>query len=517
MMFAVTLPVLLGSVGLAVDFASMSKAHSKLQNALDAAVLAASRINDKSSSREEVFQDYLAANIQGEPTLSNVVASIDIDTGLNYISTTGQAYGEVKLNFSFLFGESRRVTATASAYESRNDLEVVMALDNTGSMGAARMAELRKAATSLVDILTLAHSPDSEPKRVVKAALVPFVTAVNVKGEGFKPSWIDGLWDDSAKRYQMHGHVHHGVNFDTKPNGPRYSHMELFKELNIEWKGCVEARPAPYNLSDTPPDPSNPNTLFVPYFAPDEPGNAKKPADSGTAFNNTYLDDKVGGGELARQKSVTKYLDFNPSGSMTSGGRYILNAHASTTSGPNYACPTPIVPLTSDFTKLKNEIGKMIHWYGSGTNVSEGLAWAQRVLSPGEPYTEGAPFKSVNNSKFVVVFTDGENNVFGASSQGINKSDYGSYSFVDQGRIDTNRGRALTKVNEWTLSVCEDLKSKEVEIFTVLLGADTQANRTLYTKCATTPEHYYPTSDVSQLDAVFKKIAARIAKLYVTG
>jgi hypothetical protein len=80
----------------------------------------------------------------------------------------------------------------------------------------------------------------------------------------------------------------------------------------------------------------------------------------------------------------------------------------------------------------------------------------------------------------------------------------------------TNRTTALTKVNTWTLEACGNLKRQNVEVFAVLLGADTAANRKLYSDCATTPQHYYPTNDVSQLDGVFKKIASRIAKLYVT-
>src|SRR5690606_14643873 len=72
MMFATMLPVLLGAVGLAVDFASLSKAHSSLQDALDAAVLAASRINDKTLSRQDVFEDYLAANLADELSIKIV-------------------------------------------------------------------------------------------------------------------------------------------------------------------------------------------------------------------------------------------------------------------------------------------------------------------------------------------------------------------------------------------------------------------------------------------------------------
>lgn len=160
--------------------------------------------------------------------------------------------------------------------------------------------------------------------------------------------------------------------------------------------------------------------------------------------------------------------------------------------------------------------GQVFRNYLAGNLVGE--TRLGNVVSSLEPYTQGAPFNSENTSKFVVVFTDGENTVFGASNQAYNKSDYGSYSFLDQGRVgETDRSKALSKVNTMTRDVCTALKAKNVEIFTVLLGVDTAANRKLYSECTTTTEHYYPTSDVSNLDAVFRKIAARIARLYVTN
>lgn len=509
-MTAIMLPVLLGTVGVAVDVGTMTSAQSKLQTAVDAAVLAASRINDKALDREQVFRNYLAGNLVGETRLGNVVSSLEVDQGINYISTTGTAAAEVDLFFAAFLGPANRVSVTASAYESRNNLEVVMALDNTGSMGSARMAELRKAATSLTDILSTVHMPDSEPRRVVKAALVPFVTAVNIKRDDVPwESWIDNYVDPDTLLNTSYGARYHGSNFT-----PTTNHLELFKALGTEWKGCVEARPSPYNLSDDAPGIDDPDTLFVPYFAPDNPGKNATSPNSGTAWNNSYLNDSYGKNDQAALMQASRYYGVSSKNKTINAVDY----HGSRTTGPNYACPTPILPLTSDFETLKAEIGKMIYWEGSGTNVSEGLAWSMRVLSPGEPYTQGAPFNSENTSKFVVVFTDGENTVFGASNQAYNKSDYGSYSFLDQGRVgETDRSKALSKVNTMTRDVCTALKAKNVEIFTVLLGADTAANRKLYSECATTTEHYYPTSDVSNLDAVFRKIAARIARLYVTN
>lgn len=530
-MTAAILPAMMAAIGLAADYGTLSAAHSKLQTAVDAAVLAASRINDKTLDREQVFSDYLAGNLIAETRISNVVSGLEIDQGINYISTTGSASADVELYFTGIFGGGNRIHVTASAYESRNDLEVVLALDNTGSMGSARMAELRKAATSLVDILSTVHMPDSEPKRTVKAALVPFVTAVNVKREGyFKDSWIDGYKDLSKGISREPKARYHGAYFE-KVDGKRVNHFDLFNELldnkgnKVEWKGCVEARPAPYNLSDDAPDPAVPDTLFVPYFAPDNPGAKGKSPNSGDRWNNSYITDSFTSNTASHKKSLRNSTRYR---NVSAANRYIdpTDHHEPRTTGPNYACPTPIMPLTSDFVTLKAEIAKMIHWEGSGTNVSEGLAWSMRVLSPGEPYTQGAPFNSDRTSKFVVVFTDGENTVFGASKETHLKSDYGAYGIIDgdvlaEGelpRLGTeNRSTALGNVNTMTQTVCTSLKAKNVEIFTVLLGADTAANRTLYSKCATTPDHYYPTSDVSELDLVFKKIAARIAKLYVTN
>lgn len=523
--FAICLPVLLASIGLAVDMAALTKGYSRLQDAVDAAVLAASRINDKTVSRKELFQDFLLANLVSEETLKNVTGDIDVDTGLNYIATTGWAQAEVELYLSFVFGGAKILKVQSSAYESRNNLEVVLALDNTGSMGEARMKELRKAATSLVDILSLVHSPNAEPKREVKAALVPFVTAVNVKGKGFKWDWIDGGLDEKTGKYRKPKAKYHGAYFE-KVGADVVNHLDLFSYLKdnsgkqITWKGCVEARPAPYNLSDHEPDPSQPDTLFVPYFAPDNPGSKGESPNKSDRWNNSYLADSF---TKNNSTDKTKLRDSARYKNVSTGNRHIDadDRHQPRTTGPNYACPTPITPLTSDFAALKAEIARMIHWEGSGTNVSEGLAWAYRVLSPAEPYTGGSAFRSENNSKYVVVFTDGENTVFGASSETHLKSDYGSYGILDADSParfgTTNRNTALTTVNNWTLEACSSLKAKDVEVFTVLLGADTAANRKLYSECATIPQNYFPTNDVSELDAVFKKIASRIAKLYITG
>ncbi|MGX7872200.1 pilus assembly protein TadG-related protein [Mesorhizobium sp. ORM6] len=501
------LPAILSAVALAVDVSTIMRAKSNLQNALDAANLASSHLGDLDITRTDAFDRYFQANIAGHGELSGAQATLTVDRGVNFIKTKAVASADVNLNFAFLFGQSRHIVVNASAVESNNQLEVVLVLDNTGSMAGARMTALRTATKSLLDTLEATKSPT----RQVRASLVPFVTAVNVNGDGFDPSWIDMDGRSSAN----------GINFPVI-DGKRPNHMALFKQLGQKggwngtgWKGCVEARPGTYNISDTPPDPSKPDTLFVPYFAPDDPAFATKPSgsygNSATGYNNSYLDDTINTDELKKQgvnvlgidlsgllgnvvdtllradlEKVAKYV--------ASTNKIITETGSAITVGPNRSCPTPIVPLTDDFDKLRKAASQMTEWNGSGTNVSEGLSWGMRVLSPGAPYTDGAPFKTPGVSKIVMLLTDGENVVYGASNQPT-KSDYTSYGYLAGGRFGSdNQTTAARNVDGWTKSVCTQLKNQGVQIYTMVLQSDTAANRTLYSTCASTRATIMPST-----------------------
>jgi Flp pilus assembly protein TadG len=495
MMLALVMPVLIFAGAFAIDVATLVRGRIDLQNALDSASLASSRLGDAKTSREDIFQNYFRTNVARHPELGNVVATLDVDEQLNSIKTQAKASADVKLFFPNLFGSNQHIEVEAGATESSNTLEVVLVLDNTGSMASNnRIGALRTAATALVNMLETAKSN----ARKVRVAVVPFVTAVNVKGADFDSSWIDTTGLSS----------NNGLNFPLV-NGKRVSHMALFGQLGVDWKGCVEARPGAYNVSDDTPDAGSPDSLFVPYFAPDDPGVARNPSssygNSATDYNNSYLDDTLADGTT------------DPIGKYAHSSAKLISETGPITVGPNRACPTPIVPLTEDFDKLRTAIGGLKEWNGSGTNVSEGLAWGMRVLSPQAPYTGGAAFKAPGVTKAVLLLTDGENVVYGASKQPT-KSDYTSYGYLASGRFGSdNQSTAARNVDGWTLDVCQKLKNNEVQVYTVLLQADTAANRTLYTKCASSPTNYYPTNDVSQLQSVFLNIGSKISQLRLTN
>ena len=527
------LPAILTAIAFATDVSTLMRAKSNLQNALDAANLASSHLGDLDITRNDAFDRYFQVNIAGHGELGNAKATLTVDRGINFIKTKAVATADVNLNFAFLFGNSKHIEVDASAVESNNQLEVVLVLDNTGSMAGARMTALRTATKSLLDTLEAAKSPT----RQIRASLVPFVTAVNVDGDEFDPSWIDMDGKSSTN----------GVNFPVI-DGKRPNHMALFKQLKATgwteagwngtgWKGCVEARPGAYNVSDTPPDPAKPDTLFVPYFAPDDPEDAQKPSgsygNSDKYYNNSYLDDVSDKTKLAKQGGNALGIDLSSlldavlpadKAAKEKVAKYVAPAKelitetgSAITVGPNRACPTPVVPLTDDFDKLRKAASEMTEWNGSGTNVSEGLSWGMRVLSPAAPYTDGAPWKTPGISKIVLLLTDGENVVYGASEQPT-KSDYTSYGYLAGGRFGSdNQTTAARNVDGWTRSVCTQLKNEGVQIYTMVLQSDTAANRALYSACASDPSDYYAVNDPTKLPNVFQQIASEFSKLQLTN
>jgi Flp pilus assembly protein TadG len=384
---AALLPVLFVSAGFAVDYVSLASARHELQNSVDAAVLAVSRKDVSNENRSAVFGQFLTAQLATNTNITLVDQRLEQTVGVNYIQTDARATASVPLAFMDKFIPNKVSVVSSTTFSTRS-IEIAIALDNTGSMGSGGISALKEASHVLVDALGGINTSQQS----LKVGLVPFVTSVNVKGEGFDKSWIDEDGDSlyngwtfltDAQRSTRKSSGNSNADFG---NGAYPHHSNLFKWSGTTWKGCVEARPAPYNTSLTAPDPSNPDTLFVPYFAPDEPGNRfSKGGNSGSGFNNSWLDDDASGSHDEIQRSIKKYKTQKP----------VVSNHndddGPLTLGPNRACPTPIVPLTSDISKVRDGINAMQFWNGSGTNIAEGLAWGWRVLSPKAPYTQAAP------------------------------------------------------------------------------------------------------------------------------
>jgi hypothetical protein len=268
----------------------------------------------------------------------------------------------------------------------------------------------------------------------------------------------------------------------------------LYSHLNTAWRGCVESRPMPYDVQDTPPNTGAPATLYVPFFAPDEPDRL---AGFGS-FANSYLNDGMTGGTWQQhQGNVAKYHGaFNGA-------------------GPNAGCGlAPLVRLTSDQSALNSELNQMV---ASGyTNLAIGMEWGWLTLSPSAPFGDGVAYNTPNTSKIIVFLTDGYNE--SAPSNDADKSQYTGIGYIWQNRIGVGSGSTSSQQNaaldSRTAAVCSNAKAAGVIVYTVRIDVSGVSPAVLQ-NCATSPDKFYDVPDVANLDGAFQQIAGQIGKLRI--
>jgi Flp pilus assembly protein TadG len=342
-----------------------------------------------------------------------------------------------------------------------------------------------------------------------------------------------------------------------KNPGP-ISHLDLFARMpGAVWKGCVEARPSAndllaggygsgnpdFDVTDDPPVASNPNSLFVPYFWPDEsdyidnvynaPGTYPPP--SGAGYHNNYLADGTPpatwsydltdpAGAKVRHDGMQHKTLFKYNGASASIIREAGNAD---TYGPNASCPDPVLRLTSSAAAVDAKINALSYWTGGGTVISEGLTWAWRSLSPNLPFADGKPYDKANR-KVIVLMTDGVNGLADNNIYATNLSDYSAYGYLG-----ANRAGPLTPVwapvytfdrmtaflDERTRAACSNAKAKGIEIYTVFFNRGTMSaaqqasSRKLLSDCATSAQNLYEAKDAATLQVAFGQVGSAIGKV----
>jgi Mg-chelatase subunit ChlD len=371
------------------------------------------------------------------------------------------------------------------------NFEVALALDNTGSMEERnKIGALKEAANELVDIL---YEEDGAESRV-KMALVPFTTTVNIRGAAFKPEWLDPMGAGLGEEHQFD-------SFDREVN-----RLDIFAGfsagrrgpdgLPTAWKGCVEAREGGLDVEDTEPG-ADPVTRWTPYLAPDGADGGSGPS---YARANSYLrDEDDRGSALERMRDVEKY--FPPR----------VRRSFSDTVGPNISCRNPIIELTNDRERMRAAINGMET--GGNTHIPEGLAWGWRVLSPEEPFNQGAKYDNTKTQKALVLLSDGANTV---------PTTYSSYGFLADGRLGTDdMSRAKRKLDEKVTAICESVKAKNIRLYMILFQVNDRDTQRIFENCAsvndiTDEPYYYYAPDAEALTRAFQDIGDDLTSLRIT-
>ena len=166
-------------------------------------------------------------------------------------------------------------------------VELALVLDVTGSMdgsigGKKKINSLKDAVETMLDVM---YDGDDESENLLMG-VVPFNAYVNPGGAA---NW-NSDWEDKDVEAYYHGrhffHTKSSGEVDTTPyamqeNPPggiarlidptvKVSHYELYKTMDEDWSGCVQARPYPLDELDTPPGESVPFSLSTVNNIPDD-------------------------------------------------------------------------------------------------------------------------------------------------------------------------------------------------------------------------------------------------------
>lgn len=184
---------------------------------------------------------------------------------------------------------------------------------------------------------------------------------------------------------------------------------------------------------------------------------------------------------------------------------------------PNRECPEPIVPLTSDRTKIETAV-EDLQPKGT-TNSAFGTMWGWRTLSPGAPFTEGAAYDDGQWQKAIVIMTDGNNYV--ADSDTHWRTLYNAYGFASEERMGKGINSASEmkeQIDEKMLRICQRMKDEGILVYTIMFGLRNDTTQKLYKACATKPEapYFHNASDGGDLSNAFGDIAADLVDLHIS-
>ena len=232
--FGLSILPVMTSVGATVDYARLSDARERMQNALDAAVLALSSEADgmtASAINTRALQLFNANFVANGVSNVAVTASYVRNGGA---TITARASGTVDIMVLNVIGvSSQTIAATAETNWSSTRLRIALALDNTGSMNASgKITALKTAATGLVDKLKAASSKPGD----VYVSIIPFNRDVNVGSANRDANWL--RWDGTTRSCSRYSCTTVSI----------YPYSD-----KTYWTGCVTDRDRDYDISNVTP------------------------------------------------------------------------------------------------------------------------------------------------------------------------------------------------------------------------------------------------------------------------
>jgi hypothetical protein len=298
--FGIAIVPIIGAIGAAVDYSMASAYRTDLQKALDATALALSKVLpiDDAAKRQEIGMQYFMASL-GANDLQNVGLEIFPDNGKVRLVATG----DYKLKIAGVFGATDfKIGASSEAVWGMGKVEVVLALDNTGSMSGQKIEKLKEGAQKLVDILKNSARNEGD----AKIGIVPYTVQVRV--------------DHTKVDLQAFGVAWHKKGGCSKSQYKTKTKCQdedgTWREVSVaDWGGCLADRDrkdddndnVDYDVKSSMPDPLIDDAKF-----PRVANSSRCPAatilpltDVHTAAGYTAITDKISAMQAAGNTNVT--------------------------------------------------------------------------------------------------------------------------------------------------------------------------------------------------------------------
>ncbi len=216
--FALTLPLMMGAAGMTVDLAQAYNAKVRLGNALDKAALAAGTISGTPDEIEARTLEFVRVNYPDGSVgnVQNIVATV------NEMSISVTAEARVDTIFMRIFGyDDIIVSEESEVIRELSGVEVVLVLDVTGSMAGNNIRALRTASEDFLEIM-FSRISDEEYLRI---GVVPFSNSVNVGAPGLAQGFVRRPTTDSY--VSPASNIQYSTTNGTTNN----------------WKGCIVESP----------------------------------------------------------------------------------------------------------------------------------------------------------------------------------------------------------------------------------------------------------------------------------
>lgn len=200
--FALAIVPMIAAGGAAIDISRAYLVRQRLGFAVDAAGLAVGSSSGTEAELNLVMRRYFEANypageigVPATPTMTIVDNVVTVSASAEVDATLMQVVGVHTIT----------VSASTQVIRETKGLDVVLVLDNTGSMSGSRLTALKSASRAFTEILF----GDQATPELLQIGIVPFNTTVNI-GTGMRTPYTRG------------------------PGNAQYS--------PDTWGGCVEAR-----------------------------------------------------------------------------------------------------------------------------------------------------------------------------------------------------------------------------------------------------------------------------------